>query len=179
VGQGNLEISRLSPDGKVTLPFPGLKETADKLGGIKGLAAGADGILYLSCPSAILKAMPDGKVTTLVHPIRLSDVNFDLPPGTPDDHKPFVRGLAVDARATMYAAATGARCLVRITPEGKHSAVLKSEQPWSPTGVAALGDNIFVLEYANANGDDHDAWRPRVRRLNRDGGVTTLYTAGD
>src|SRR6185369_4029063 len=98
-------------------------------------------------------------------------------PSTPDEHKPFLRGLAVDPRGTVYAAATGCRCVIRITPDGKHSIVLKAELPWSPTGVAVHGENVFVLEYAHANGDNHDAWRPRVRRLGVDGQVATLFIA--
>jgi hypothetical protein len=86
--KGNLEIARLSPDGKVTAVAPELKEPADKLGGIKGLACGPDGSLYASCPSAVLKIKPDGKVITLVHPISLKDVDTNLPKGTPRIRSP-------------------------------------------------------------------------------------------
>ncbi len=44
--KGNLEIARLSPDGKVSLVGDKLKETIDGLGGIKGLASGPDGSIY-------------------------------------------------------------------------------------------------------------------------------------
>jgi len=174
---GNLDISRLSSEGKVTLPFPDLKATADKLGGIKGLAIGAEGSLYMTCPSAVLKTAPDGKITTLVHPIRLSDAELDLPAGTPDEYKPFLRGLAVDARGIVYAAATGAHCVVQITPDGRDTVVLKSEKPWSPTGVAVHRGDVYVLEYTNANGSPNDGWRPRVRKLQADGTVTMMFTA--
>jgi hypothetical protein len=174
--KGNLEIARLSPDGKVTLVAPGLKETADKLGGIKGLASGPDGCLYAACPSAVLKIKPDGKVSTLIHPIVLKDVDTDLPKGTPEDQKPFLRGLAVDTRGNVYAAGNGCRCVVKISPDGKAEVVLKAEKPWSPTGVAVRGENVYVLEYTDVTKDDHDAWLPRVRKLGRDGKVTTLAT---
>jgi sugar lactone lactonase YvrE len=174
--KGNIEIARLSPDGKVTLVAPELKETADKLGGIKGLASGPDGCLYAACPSAVLKIKPDGKVTTLVHPIVLKDVDTDLPKGTPEDQKPFLRGLAVDTRGNVYAAATGCRCVVKVSPDGKAEVVLKADGPWSPTGVAVHGENVYVLEYTDPNKDDHDGWLPRVRKLGRDGKVTTLAT---
>jgi sugar lactone lactonase YvrE len=174
---GNLDISRLSPDGEVTLPFPDLKATADNLGGVKGLATGAEGSLYMTCPSAVLKAALDGKIMTLVHPIRLSDADFDLPAGTPDEYKPFLRGLAVDARGIVYAAATGGRCVVRITPDGRNTVVLKSEKPWSPTGVAVHRSDVYVLEYTNANGSPNDGWRPRVRKLQPDGTVTMMFGA--
>src|SRR5205823_5072915 len=156
---------------------PGLKATAEKLDGIKGLAAGTDGSLYASCPSAVLRIKPDGTVVTLIHPIRLSGVDTDLPPGTPKGQEPFLRGLAVDARGTVYAAATSGRCVVKVTPDGKAEPVMKPERPWSPTGVAVHDGEVFVLEYANANSDDHKAWRPRVRKLGRDGTVTTLAIA--
>jgi hypothetical protein len=172
--KGNLEIARLSPEGKVTDAAPGLKEAAEKLGGIKGLACGPDGSLYASCPSAVLKIKLDGKVTTLIHPIALSDVDADLPKGTPEEQKPFLRGLAVDTRGNVYAAATGCRCVVKVTPEGRAEVILKADGPWSPTGVAVHGEDVFVLEYSNANTDDHGGWLPRVRKLGRDGKVTTL-----
>jgi hypothetical protein len=54
--------------------------------------------------------------------------------------------------------------------------VLKSERPWSPTGVAVHGGDVYILEYTNANGGMTDGWTPRVRKLTRDGMVTLLAT---
>src|SRR5262249_47504374 len=160
----NLEVKRLSPTGKVTPLAPKLEETAEKLGGIKGLAMGPDGCLYASCPSAVLKIKPDGEVTTLVHPIVLKDVDKAMQEGTPEYHKPYLLGLAVDSRGNVYAAANGSRCVVKVTPDGKVAVVLKSEGPWSPTGVAVQGENVYVLEYTNTNKDNPDRWLPRVRK---------------
>jgi hypothetical protein len=131
--KGNIEIARLSPQGEVTLHAPALKETAEKFGGIKGLACGPDGSLFATCPSAILKITSRENVTAIVHPIVLKDVDTDLPTGTQEDKKPFLRGLAVDPHGTVYAAATGCRCVVRVTPDGRVEVVLKAERPWSPT----------------------------------------------
>lgn len=177
--KGNLEVARLTPDGRVTLVGPKLKETAERLGGIKGLASGPDGSLYATCPSAVLRIKPDETVTTLAHPIVLTDVDTDLPPDTPDDQKPFLRGLAVDSKDRVYAAATGARCVARIAPEGKAEVVLKAERPWSPTGVAVHGEEVYVLEYTNANGEDRKKWLARVRKLAGDGQVTTMATVSE
>src|SRR5947209_13378687 len=47
-----LQIGRLSPEGKLALVAPGLKARADELGGIKGLASGADDSLYAITPGA-------------------------------------------------------------------------------------------------------------------------------
>src|SRR5262249_49361544 len=89
--------------------------------------------------------------------------------------EPYLRGLALAGNGTVYAAAAGSHCVVKITPGGKVETVLKAERPWSPTGVAVHGNDVYVLEYTNAHGPPGE-WRPRVRKLGRDGTVTTLAT---
>ena len=89
---------------------------------------------------------------------------------------PSLRGLAVDARGVVYVAATGCRRVISITPDAKVATVLKSESPWAPCGVALHGNDLYVLEHINANSEAHEDWPPRVRRLGRDGKVTTLVT---
>ncbi len=168
----NVEIARLSPDGRVTLLCARLSEVTEKLGFITALASSRDGSLYATCDSAILKVDPQGMVRTLVDTVTLNTT--DLHAGTPDAHKPFLRGLAVDPRGTVFAAATGYRCLVKITPDGKVEAVLRAERPWSPTGVAIHEQDIYVLEYTNADKNNHEEWLPRVRKLGRDGKIRTL-----
>ena len=51
---------------------------------------------------------------------------------------------------------------------------LKAERPWSPTGVATYGDNVYILEYTHANGAFKDGWLPRVRRVAPDGKVSIV-----
>jgi len=46
--------------------------------------------------------------------------------------------------------------------------------PWRPD--ALHGGAVYVLEYTNANGGPDEGWLPRVRKLGRDGQVTTLAT---
>jgi sugar lactone lactonase YvrE len=169
-GQG---ITRLSPQGKLTLLVPDLGATAKRLGGIKGLAAGPDGSLYVAYPKAIQRITMEGIVTTLADPLVLRDCDKDVPTG---ESEPFLRGLAVDPRGVVYTAATGCRCVARITPEGRVSTVLKAEQPWSPTGVAVRGDDVYVLEYTQPNSAERRDWLPRIRKLGHDGRVTTLAT---
>jgi sugar lactone lactonase YvrE len=169
-------IGRVSPEGKLTVLAPGLKETVEQLGGITGLAAGPDGWLYAACRSAVLKIGPDGTSSTLIHPVVVADCDEDFPDGNPNFPLPALRGLAVDGDGTVYAAATGCHRVVRITRDGKVEVVLKAERPWSPTGVAVHGGAVYVLEYSNANGGAADGWTPRVRKLARDGTVSTLAT---
>src|SRR5436189_4839363 len=90
---------------------------------------------------------------------------------------PSLRGLAVDEDGTVFAAGVGCRAVVKISSDGKKiETVLKAERPWSPTGVAVHRGEVYVLEYTNANGSSNEGWRPRVRKLGRDGQVTTLAT---
>lgn len=169
---GGLQIGRLSPDGKETLLNPSLRQTSEKLGGIKGLAFGPDGSLYAAYPKAILKITMDGKFTALANPVVVTDCDLDVPA----NESPFLRGLAVDSRGMVYVAATGCGRVIQITPEGKVTTVLKTEKPWAPSGVAVHNEDVYVLEHINSNSRTHQDWPPRVRKLGRDGKITMLAT---
>ena len=174
--KGNLEVIRLSQDGSLTPVAPNLAESSERLGGIKGLAFGPDGSLYVACPSAVLKIKADGTAATVAESIAVSDCDSELPPNTPMSQLPYLRGLAVDERGVVYAAATGCRAVVRITSDGRVSVILRAQPPWSPTGVAVLFKDVYVLEYEHPNSARREEWRPRIRKIGSDGTVTTLAT---
>lgn len=172
---GFLTLTRLSPDGKRTLFAPSLKKTlADLNEGVMGLTVGSDGSLFVACPNAILKVKLDGTVTTLVHPVDVPDRGDDLARDSRSSafHSPYLRGIDITEDGTLYAAVNGCRCVVKITSAGKVETVLKSEKPWSPTGVAVRGRDLFVLEYTNP--EKASDWVPRVRKLHSDGKVEIL-----
>jgi hypothetical protein len=123
---------------------------------------------------AILKVTTNGTASTLIHAIAVPDCDQDLPPQVPDSQSAFLRGLAVDARGTVYTAATGCRSVVKVSPDGQMSVVLRAERPWSPTGVAVNADEVYVLEYQHPNSPRREEWVPRVRKIAWDGSVTTL-----
>jgi sugar lactone lactonase YvrE len=173
---GGHELTRLSPDGKSKSLAPELGKISEKLGGIKGLTCGPDGSLYVTFPKAVHKITTDGKVTAVVASVQVPIAEKDIVEGTPKDELPNLRGLAVDARGTVYAAATGCRCVVKIAADGKVETVLKAERPWFPTGIAVHGDAIYVLEYPNQMDEKREEWVPRVRKVGRDGKATTLVT---
>jgi hypothetical protein len=173
---GALQVTRQSPDGEISIFPPDGKKTTEAQG-ITGLAPGPDGALYIAQPSAVLKLKMDGTFTTLASSIELKDCDVDYPDHNPRSLLPSLRGLAVDADATVFAAAVGCRAVVKISPAGKVETVLKAERPWSPTGVAVQGGDVYILEYTNANGNLNEGWRPRVRKLAHDGKVTILMTA--
>ena len=167
-------LTRISPDGKQQPFAPDLKATVEKLG-ISGLATGPEGSLYLACNDAVLKVKADGTFTKVAEKVEVKDCDEDIP-DDPTVRMPALRGLAVDAKGTVYVAATGCHRVVKITADGKIGTVLKSERPWSPTGVAVSGEDVYVLEYTHAHANADKGWRPRVRKLGRDGKVTTLAT---
>jgi formylglycine-generating enzyme required for sulfatase activity len=174
---GGHTVTRLSPGGKKTLFAPDLKTTLEKMSeAVTGLAAGPDGTLFVACPNAILKVNTDGAVSTFLHPVEVTDRDDDLAKDshTRFYHSPYLRGLDVTEGGTVYAAVTGCRCVVKITPKGKVETVLKAEKPWTPTGVAVRGKDVFVLEYSHP--EKPEGWVPRVRKLGEDGKVTILAT---
>jgi sugar lactone lactonase YvrE len=167
-------LTRISPDGKKEPFAPDLKAPVDKLG-LTGLATGPEGSLYLACQTAVLKVKADGTVTKVAEKVEVKDCDEDIAED-PTTRMPALRGLAVDAKGAVYVAATGCHRVVKITADGKIETVLKSERPWSPTGVAVSGEDVYVLEYTQAHANADKGWRPRVRKLGRDGKVTTLAT---
>ena len=173
---GGLQIGRLSPDGKLALVAPVLKAHADELGGIKGLASGPDDSLYAVTPGAVLKVTLDGTFEIVRQSIVVPGCDRYLPPNMPRTHEPFLSGLVVSPRGDIYLAATGCRAVLKLDPNGRVSTVLNAETPWSPTGLALHGEDLYVAEWTNAHSEQHD-YRPRVRKVGRDGTVTTLGTS--
>jgi hypothetical protein len=172
---GGHTVTRLSPDGKRSLFAPDLKPKLEALHeAVTGLAAGPDGSLFVACPNAILNVAMDGAVTTFLQPVAVRDCTDDLAKDsrTRFFHSPYVRGLDVTKERTVYAAVTGCRCVVKVSPAGMVETVLKSERPWTPTGVAVPGKDLFVLEYSNP--EQPTGWLARVRKVGADGKIEIL-----
>jgi hypothetical protein len=172
---GGLQIGRLTPEGKLALVVPSLKARADELGGIKGLACGPDDSLYATTPGAVLKIKLDGTFDILKEVPAPPDCDRYLPPNTPVAHEPFLAGLAVSSTGDIYLAASGCRCVLKLNPDGYIATLLKADAPWSPTGLALHDGDLYVAEWTNAHSQQHD-YRPRVRKVARDGKVTTVGT---
>jgi hypothetical protein len=170
-----LRLARNSPRGKVSVFAPALRRVMQDRG-ITGLTTGADGNLYVACPNAVFKVKSDGTFSTLADPIHLEGCDVDYPDNNTNNLLPFLRGLAADKQGTVFAAATGCHCVVKITAAGKVEVVLKSSRPWSPTGIAEHDGDIYVLEYTHATEPAATGWLPRVRKIARDGTVSTLVT---
>ena len=178
---GRLEINRQSPDGKVSaVQLDGATNAA--IGGITGMASGPDGSLFVTDGSMLLKVSMPGRVSTVVAKVVVRDCLDDLPAphirGVPAG--PFLRGLAVDSEGAVYAAANRCRAVLKIKPDGKVTTVLRATAPWSPTGVAVADGVVYVEEYDFPEaGPRQYEQRPRVRKMGRDGQITTLAIVGE
>ena len=54
--------------------------------------------------------------------------------------------------------------------------LVQLQSPWSPTGVALFGSDVYVLEFLHTAEDDRRAWLPRVRKITADGKSTIIAT---
>jgi len=164
-----LTVSRQTVEGTLSVMGPELASgLRNQNEGLTGLAAGPDGSLYVAAPSRIWHVNVKGGVGYFLGAVK--DCDEDLPPNW---KAPGFRGLCVTPERKVYAAATGCRAVIAFT-NNAFETVLKSERPWSPTDVAWHDGDVFVLEWTNPNGGVTDGWRPRVRKLARNGTITTL-----
>ena len=171
-------ILRRTPDGKVTTLF-GRQEAADKfrqvvLYSVGGMAFGGDGSLYIADGANIRKVTLDGKVTTLV-----PNLTLENPPGSSSGKSAATRllGIATDAQGNVFAVDHGNRRVLKITPDGKVTTLIRAEQSWAPSGVAFKDDDLYILEFESTPSPTSN--RARVRKLSADGRVTVLGTTGE
>ena len=167
-------VARFRPGGKPEVFAPAVKDALAKLNeGVTGLAIAHDDALLIASPSSVWKLKNDGDLVTIASPVKVDGCDENLPENWP---RPGLRGLDTAGDGTIFAAATGCRCVVRIGLDGRTDVVLHSISPWAPTGVAVHGDKLYVLEYTHAHDGPHKGWRPRVR-LVTGGRITTLFEA--
>lgn len=173
---GSPRLVRRTPEGKESVI------AADVMfQGVSGIAAGPDGSLYVTDAShpnanAIRRITTDGNISMIATDFVIVDSVKNPPPDTPPG---LCRGLDVDSAGVVYVAATGCRRVVKIAPRAGAKVILESPEPWSPTGVTVFRGEVYVLEYRDAPPSQTEvrkAWIPRVRKIARDGTITTLAT---
>lgn len=174
-------LLRRSPDGTVTTFAGGAYGHADgkgnlaKFSSVGGMAFGPDGSLYLSDGVAVRKVATDGTVTTIAKGLDFR-TNHDQPrflAGLSGS----LYGLSVDASGNVYVADAGNRRLLKIDSTGGVEVISRAEPPYFPTGVAAAGGNLYVLEVGFTLPNLTSG--PRVRRITADGKSTILTTIGE
>jgi hypothetical protein len=150
------------------------KADGGKLRWLNGLAAAADGSLFYTENKAVRKIDGRGMVTTLA--AQVSVANCTGIPSIERSSEPYLRGLAVTADGTIFVAATGCGAVLKITPAGQITTVLRTTAPWSPTAVAVAEGTLYVLEYVHTAEENRPAWVPRVRTVSPKGTVATIAT---
>ena len=172
-GAGNLRIMRMTPSGAesvfVTLP-PTVK--GEPLPHIGGIIAGSDGSLYYTENSAIRKISAQGRVSTVA--VVRARANGPSIPAT--DQHPLLRGLALNDHGVIYVADSGDARVLKITPRGRITTILQTQNPWAPTAVALFGSDVYVLEYLHTARDVRRDWLPRVRKIPSNGESSMIAT---
>ncbi len=170
-----LEVLRFDTAGKTTvLAKPVTTEEAEGRSWLSGIALTSDGTLFFTQDRAVRSVSPRGAISTVIDSLTLPGCG--KVPGVEAEIGPYLRGLDVDSAGAIYVAATGCGAVLKITPDKTVTVMLRATSPWSPTGVTVSGGDVYVLEYFHTEGDDRSRWYPRIRKITRDGGVTTVAT---
>jgi hypothetical protein len=74
-------------------------------------------------------------------------------------------GIAVDRGGALLVVEHARRRIVRVAPDGRRTVPITAEAPWAPTGVAAAGGALYVLEAS-----DHRPGEPTRFRVRRSAG---------
>jgi hypothetical protein len=183
----SLQIVRRTPEGKEsTLVTPdSFRVDRSRPIGVSGMACGPDGSIYLVALDSLNRnegtgehvlyaVAPGGTIRTIA-----KDFVKDLLPADqrhPQVRPQYCRGMAVDGNNNVYVAVTGNRCVMRLSPKGEATTVLKCPKPWTPTGVDVFNGSLYVLEYDDETPTEGRNWPPRVRKRSEDGTITTLAT---
>ncbi len=163
-----LRIMRFSPTGEksVRATLPG------DLRWINGITAGPNDSLYYTEDRTIRKIDRRGIVSSVAKDVRVPACTPI--PGIEATMQPALRGLAVASDGALFVAASGCGALIKITPRGEVTTVLRTESPWSPTAVTISSSGIYVLEYVHTAEESRRAWVPRVRKILPDGSTSIV-----
>ena len=195
---GEIFVLKRAPDGIVTT-IAGNRRAGDAyrqtiLYSIGGMAIGADDALFFTANNNIQKVTVDGRLTMVASALAIKNAA-----GTPVPEGEGIRlfGIAVDKKDSVFVADHGSRHVLKIEAGPRQigksgeklkeqtgrsviqpgiSTVMRTEEPWSPTGVASKDDNIYVLESGFA---PPTSYATRVRKLGPDGRITVLASVGE
>lgn len=139
-----------------------------------GMAFGTDGALYFTHGANVSMIAPGGALTPLARNLTIERASANRgAAGSPTQ----LFGITVDAQRNVFVADYGNRRVQKITPQGQTATVLSAEEHWFPTGVAARGADLYILEMGETS--SHASLGTRVRKLMPDGRVLTLATVGE
>lgn len=151
------------------------KGTAAKFSSVGGMTFGPDGNLYLTDGAAIRKVTMEGEVTTVQKGLDFRDGKDQ--PRFLAGLSASLTGLSLAPDGTIYATDSANRRLLKITTGANVETILRTEPPYFPNGVAAVGTDIYVLEVGFTLPNISSG--PRVRKISANGSETILTTLGD
>lgn len=170
-------VLKRTPGGKVTA-LAGSEKAASEhrqvsLYNIGGMAFGTDGALYFTDGPNVRRVTMDGRMTMLARNLAVEN-----PAESPMPESPVTRlfDIDVDAQGNSFVADYGNRRVLKVTPDGRSTTLMRADQPWSPTGVAVKDGNFYILEFGFTPPSKYTA---RVRKLSSDGRVSVLATVGE
>jgi hypothetical protein len=173
-GEGRIRIVSVQPGGarSIRAVLPQVRRHGSVITWLNGLAPGPDGSLYYTEDKAVRRIDRKGVVTTLASVPSVP--KCAAIPGSDEVDRPYLRGLAVAPDGTVYVAAAACGALLKISPRGVSTVILRTSTPWSATAVSLLAGEVYVLEYLHTASDERREWLPRVRKIQRNGKVVTL-----
>jgi hypothetical protein len=173
-----LMVIKRTPNGKVNVLVGDSKAAREYRQGVPyslgGMAFDNEGSLYFTHGANVSKLTMNGTVSVLAR-----NLVTEATPGNTASvaSQTQLFGLAVDAQGNAVVADYGNRRVLKITPQGQVTTLLRAEETWFPTGVANRDGELYILENGHT-----PAYRPtgtRVRKLSADGRVTLLATVGE
>lgn len=141
---------------------------------VGGMALDAAGTLYFTHGANASKVTLDGAVTALARNLPVETTAGQTTGGGSPTQ---LFGIAVDAQGNAFVADYGNRRVLRITPDGQSTTLLRAEESWFPTGVAMRGSELYILE--NGHTLTYAPTGTRVRKLSPDGSVSLLAVVGE
>jgi hypothetical protein len=172
-----LLVLKRSPSGQITvLDGSGNAARSYRQGvpySVGGMAFSREGELYFTHGASVSKVSSRGAVTALARNLVLEGASDNkTAKGAPTQ----LFGIALDAQGNAFVADYGNRRVLKITPGGQTTTLLRAEESWSPTGVAVRDKEFYILEIGQASASAPIV--TRVRKLAPDGSVTVLATVG-
>jgi sugar lactone lactonase YvrE len=168
-------LLKAAPNGNITVLAGGIRGHRDGRGneaqfsGIDGMAWAADGSLYVTDGVYVRRVTMNGIVTTLGKGVLTN-------PSYGED----LMGLAVSPNGSVYVADYSQRRLLQLMPDGNTQTILETGLFWSPTGVVAVGEDLYVLEHLRMPlvilGDIGIGAYARIRKVSLDGTVERIAT---
>ncbi|MBO6794199.1 MAG: hypothetical protein JJ895_09820 [Balneolaceae bacterium] len=135
-----------------------------------------DGTLYLVADNALYKKSETG-LKLIANSLKDND-----PENIPFRGANILFDMCIDDSGNVYLAYYGNRRVLKVSPSGDVSTLLKSEGPWSPSGVDIYQGELYVLESTIGDGAWWKFWNrddneliPRIRKLGKNGTISTIY----